>query len=132
MLANRDSTATVRVTGMTRSPASRLLQMGGVSYGAGERLDAFASKPANAMGQVGRDRGLIFFAGKRAPTLDPGRLRHLRHKETCGLRESVGAGLLANRDSTAMVRVTGMTRPPASRLLPFGVSGRMDASAVAI
>jgi len=67
------------------------------------------------VGQVRRYRGLVFFAGKRAPTIDPGRLRHLRHKETCGLRESVGAGLLANRDSTATVRVTGMTRSPASR-----------------
>ena len=53
---------------------------------------------ANALGQVRRCHGLIFFAGERAPTVDPDNLR------TCGMRESVGAGLLANRVVHSPVR----------------------------
>jgi hypothetical protein len=42
---------------------------------------------ANAVGQVEQYHELIFFVGKRAPTVDPGRLRNLRHKDACGVRK---------------------------------------------
>ena len=71
----------------------------------GETKPAAYAKPAakrnlrltrNCRSRLAGERGgsgwavsrLIFFAGKRAPTVDPGRPRNLRHKDTCGLCES--------------------------------------------
>jgi hypothetical protein len=115
------------------SRASALLQwIRATSETCGTRESVGAGLLAKAVCQFRRCHRLIFFAGKRAPTVDPCRLRNLRHtptcrsrlagergvsvsamspsdifreqtrsviratSETCGTRESVGAGLLAN------------------------------------
>jgi hypothetical protein len=55
----------------------------------GVRKSVGAGLLAKAVGQVRPCHGAIFFAGKRAPTVDPGT------SENFGVRKSVGAGLLA-------------------------------------
>ena len=50
---------------------------------------------ANAAGQVRQCHGRIFFAGKRAPTLDPGNLGYFRRAQICRRRlagEGGGSG----------------------------------------
>ena len=56
---------------------------------------------ANAVCQVRRCHRLTFFAGKRAPTVGPGRLRNLRHPRTCRSRLAGERGVSGSAMSRA-------------------------------
>ena len=111
VVAEGGVSATEVLTDPTLSPASRLLQLIRATCEIfGVRKSVGAGLLAKAVGQVRRCHGAIFFAGKRAPTVDPGNLGKLRRAQICRSR------LAGERGGSVTTVLTGPTLSPASRL----------------
>ena len=69
---------------------------------------------ANAMGRARRCHRLVFFAGKRAPTVDPGNLRNLRRMHICRNRlagEHGGSGSAMSQADIFRGQARAYSRP---------------------